>query len=53
MNSVQGVGVQVPFQVPVQATESVPVQTQDVVAVQMPENASQTQVVAQAVPVGP
>ena len=51
MNSVQGVGVQIPFQVPVQATESVPVQTQDAVAVQMPENASQTQVVEQAVPV--
>ena len=51
MNSVQGVGVQVPFQVPVQATESVPVQTQDVVAVQMPENASQIQVVEQSVPV--
>ena len=51
MNSVQGVGVQVPFQVPVQATESVPVQTQYAAAVQMPENASQTQVVAQSVPV--
>lgn len=51
MNSVQGVGVQVPFQVPVQAAESVPVQTQDTVAVQIPENASQTQVVAQSVSV--
>ena len=51
MNSVQSVGVQVPFQVPVQATGSVPVQTQDAAAVQMPENASQTQVVAQSVPV--
>ena len=51
MNSVQGVGVQIPFAVPVQATESVPVQTQDAAAVQMPENASQTQVVAQSVPV--
>ena len=51
VNSVQGVGVQIPFAVPVQATESVPVQTQDAAAVQMPENASQTQVVAQSVPV--
>lgn len=51
VNSVQGVGVQVPFQVPAQATEFVPVQTQDAAAVQMPENASQTQVVAQSVPV--
>ena len=51
VNSVQGVGVQIPFQVPVQATESVPVQTQDAVPLQMPENASQTQVVAQSVPV--
>lgn len=51
MNSVQGVGVQIPFAVPVQATESVPVQTQDATAVQMHENASQTQVVAQSVAV--
>lgn len=51
MNSVQSVGVQIPFQVPAQATESVPVQTQDAVPLQMPENASQTQVVAQSVPV--
>ena len=51
VNSVQAVGVQVPFQVPVQATESVPVQTQAAVPLQMPENASQTQVVAQSVPV--
>ena len=51
MNSVQSVGVQVPFQVPVQATESVPVQTQAAVPLQMPENASQTQVVEQSVPV--
>lgn len=49
MNSGQGVGVQVPFAVPVQATESVPVPTQDLAAVQMSENASQTQVVAQSV----
>ena len=51
VNSVQSVGVQVPFQVPAQATEFVPIQTQDAAAVQMPENASQTQVVAQSVPV--
>lgn len=51
VNSVQGVGVQIPFQVPAQATEFVPIQTQDAAAVQMPENASQTQVVAQSVPV--
>ena len=51
MNSVQGVGVQIPFQVPAQATESVPVQTQDAVPVQMHENASLTQEVAQSVPV--
>ena len=51
MNSVQSVGVQIPFQVPAQATEFVPIQTQDAAAVQMPENASQTQVVEQAVPV--
>ena len=49
MNSVQSVGVQIPFQVPAQATESVPVPTQDLAAVQMSENASQTQVVAQSV----
>ena len=51
MNSVQGVGVQVPFQVPVQSTESVPVQTQDAVPMQMPQDTSQTQVVVQSVPV--
>lgn len=51
MNSVQGVGVQIPFQVPAQATESVPVQIQDAAAVQIPENASLTQEVAQSVPV--
>lgn len=51
VNSVQSVGVQIPFQVPAQATEFVPVQTQDATAVQMHENASQTQVVAQSVPV--
>lgn len=51
MNSVQSVGIQVPFAVPVQATESAPVQTQDAVPVQMHENASLTQEVAQSVPV--
>ena len=51
MNSVQSVGIQVPFAVPVQATESAPVQTQDATAVQMHENASQTQVLTQSVPV--
>jgi len=51
VNSVQGVGVQIPFQVPAQATESVPVQIQDAAAVQIPENASLTQEVAQSVPV--
>lgn len=51
VNSVQEAGVQIPFQTPVQNSESSFVQTQEATPIQMPDHASQTQAVKQSVPV--
>ena len=49
VNSVQEAGVQIPFQTPVQNSESSFVQTQEATPIQIPEQASQAQMASEAV----
>lgn len=49
VNSVQEAGVQIPFQTPVQNSESSFVQTQEATPIQIPEQASQAQMASETV----